>query len=245
MCPLYEERLIFKPSWQQTPSKTHECFPRDGTSWSDYMNNLLFVCLFSIKAAYFHTTFLECLITAPNTCMESGRPPPSRLSLRVWPGFDFTIRERSGSPCWLFMFCYGIIQCCSIEITGSVGNFSVIWGIACASLVIMVTLSCPARDLHGNDQWPQALVWRDKLCWHISVRQVSWPPISGYLKLYATRLHKTNNICLKFTLSLRGNGVRTCRDPCDALAHTHTKTEVHKWVQEKVSRTLNTHCTIN
>lgn len=143
----------------------HECFPCDWTSWSDYMNNLLFVCLFSIKAAYFHTAFLECLITAPNTCMESGRPPPSRRSLGVWPGFDFTIRERSGSPCWLFRFCYGIIECCSIEITGSMGNFSVIWGIARAGLVIMVTLSCPARDLHGNDQLhdniSQALVWRD------------------------------------------------------------------------------------
>lgn len=186
ICPLYEERLIFKPSWQQTPLKTHECFPCDWTSWSDYMNNLLFVCLFSIKAAYFHTTFLECLITAPNTCMESGRPPPSRLSLRVWPGFDFTIRERSGSPCWLFMFCYGIIQCCSIEITGSVGNFSVIWGIACAGLVIMVTLSCPARDLHGNDQLhaniSQALVWRDiSDCW----RRANFAGISAFSKLTA------------------------------------------------------------
>ncbi len=117
---LLKTLLLLKPSRQQTPLNTHECFPCE----SDYENNLLFVCLFSIKAAYFHTTFLGCLITAPNTCIESGRPPPSRLSLRVWPGFDSTIRERSGSPCWLFMFCYGIIQCCSIEI-----RVSIVWGI--------------------------------------------------------------------------------------------------------------------
>ncbi len=122
--------LIFKPSRQQTPLKTHECFPCDWTSWLSssqitWIIFCLFVC-FSIKAAYFHTTFLECLITSPNTCMESGRPPPSRLSLRVWPGFDSTIRERSGSPCWLFMFCYEIIQCCFIEI-----RVSIIWGIVC------------------------------------------------------------------------------------------------------------------
>lgn len=138
--------LIFKPSRQKTLLKTHECFPFDRTSWLSlsqitWIISCLLVCLFSVKAAYFHTTFLECLITAPNTCMEAGQPPPSRLSLRVWPGFDFMIRERSGSPCWLFIFCYGIIHCCSIEIRASI-----IWGIMCPGLVVIITPSRSAQE---------------------------------------------------------------------------------------------------